>query len=197
MLQLRTITLALAAAAALAGGAFAMVATQEGDGGMEAWLKAGKPGPQHAMLAKLIGDWTAEAEITMAPGAPPTKTPAACTYESMFEGRFIVQRYKSTFMGQAFEGYGMWGFDNTAKQYVSYWIDSMGTMALISKGKAGDDPKVITVGGDYSDPMTGGAKASRNVITIHNDDSHTMEMFEKGADGKEVRTLVIRYTRKK
>jgi hypothetical protein len=135
--------------------------------------------------------------MSMAPGAPPTKTDATCSNEAIFEGRFIVQRYKSTFMGMPFEGRGIWGFDNTAKEYHSHWLDSMGTMALVSRGKVSEDANVISVRGSYSDPMTGGTKEARNVITIKDDDTHVMEMFEQGADGAEHLTVKITYTRVK
>lgn len=190
---------AIALVAALAGAASAAVVMQEGGGdpGMEKWMAAGKPGAPHALLAKLAGDWTTVTEMSMAPGAPPMQTAGTATYEAIFEGRFLTQRFKSDFMGMPFEGRGLMGYDNTSKEYHSHWIDSMGTMAMFSKGKAGDDAKVISVGGSYSDPMTGGTKEARNVITIVDDDSHTMEMFEKDAEGKEHRTIVIKYTRVK
>jgi hypothetical protein len=38
---------------------------------MKTMMEMGTPGPEHAMLAKADGNWTAEATMWMADGAPP------------------------------------------------------------------------------------------------------------------------------
>jgi hypothetical protein len=94
-----------------------------------------------------------------------------------------------------FQGIGYWGYDNVKQQYVSVWMDSMGTGISIEYGTCDDSHKVFTMHGEYDDPWTGQHKKTRSVTTIINDGKFTFEMFEVGPDGKEVRTLHVVQTR--
>jgi len=38
-------------------------------------------------------------------------------------------------MGMPFEGMGLDGYDNASKEYISIWIDNMGTGIMYMKGK--------------------------------------------------------------
>ena len=164
---------------------------------MEAWMKLGQPGPEHARLKKMVGTYKTEAEMVMAPGTPPQKSSGTQTYEEMLGGRYIHGTYTGEMMGMPFQGMSLMGYDNQKKKYFTAWVDSMSTGMMVSEGTADASGKVITFTGSYDDPMTGKAKKYRQVTTVESDDKHKFEWFENGEDGKEYRMMIVTYTRVK
>ena len=164
---------------------------------MEAWMKLGQPGPEHARLQKMAGTYTTEAEMVMAPGTPPQKSKGKQTYEAMLGGRYIHGSYTSEMMGMPFTGMSLMGYDNQKKKYFSAWVDSMSTGLMVSEGTADAAGKVITFTGSYDDPMSGKAKKYRQVTTVESDDKHKFEWFENDEAGKEYRMMLVTYTREK
>lgn len=164
---------------------------------MQEWLKLGQPGPEHAKLKKLVGEYKTEAEMVMAPGQPPQKSSGTQTYQEMLGGRYIHGHYEGEMMGMPFTGMSLMGYDNQKKKYFTAWVDSMSTGMMVSEGTANASGKVITFTGSYDDPMTGKAKKYRQVTTVESDDRHKFEWFENGEDGKEYRMMIVTYTRVK
>ena len=65
-----------------------------------------QPGPEHEVLKKAVGEWTAELEMTPAPGMPPIKSTGTETIR-MVGGLWIVTEFTGDMMGQPFEGHGL------------------------------------------------------------------------------------------
>ena len=164
---------------------------------MEAWMKLGQPGPEHARLKKWVGTYNTEAEMVMAPGTPAQKSSGKQTYEEMLGGRYIHGQYTSEMMGMPFTGMSLTGYDNQKKKYFSAWVDSMSTGIMVSEGTADASGKVITFTGSYDDPMSGKSKKYRQVTTVESDDRHKFEWFENDEAGKEYRMMLVTYTRAK
>src|SRR5690606_6775332 len=118
------------------------------------------------------------------------------TIESMFDGRFVRERVEADMMGQPWQGEGTTGYDNTKKQFVSTWMDSMGTGIMLMKGSISPDGKTLTFIGDMDEPMTGEmGKAIRISITVDSRNSHRMEMFEI-LYGEPIKVMELTYTRR-
>ena len=97
-----------------------------------AWVKHATPGPQHAELQKDVGEWKCEMQEFMMPGSPPQTGTAKVT--SILGGRFTMEEFKGSMMGQPFEGIALTGYDNTLGRYDTTWIDSMGTSIMVMHG---------------------------------------------------------------
>jgi hypothetical protein len=176
---------------------------QEGEPGgdpgaaeMEAWMKAATPGEPHAQLAKMAGEWSVHSAWAQAPGQEMESTGTA-RFETILGGRFVTQKADGTMMGMPFEGFGVAGYDNLKKQYVSVWLDSMGTMVMICHGTSTDGGKTITYKSEMQNPVDGKVIPLRLVETFVSDDVHTMEMYNPGKDGQEMRSMKLTYTRVK
>lgn len=110
----------------------------------EMMMKLISPGAPHEHLAALAGKWNAaltwymEGEQTSA---------GTCEYEMVLGGRYLVGRFRTTYMGQPFEGLSVDGYDNGAQEFFSLWFDTMGTGYFLSKGKAPADGKTFTLNG--------------------------------------------------
>ena len=114
------------------------------DPAMEAMMKLASPGDGHKELGKMVGEWTYSSKMWMVPDQPPAESNGTMHAEWILGGRFIHSVWKGEFMGMPFEGHGTDGYDNVSKQYVSSWVDNMGTGILHSTGTCDAAKKTCT-----------------------------------------------------
>jgi hypothetical protein len=158
---------------------------------MAAWEAAITPGPEHEVLAEMAGSWTFKGTFWMAPGAPPMEASGTAERKMILDGRVLVEKVHSEWMGEAFEGIAMTGYDNVAGSYWGTWVDNMSTGVMLSTGSCSDGSCEFE--GTYSDPLSGGSKTSRTTMTAQAE-REVHETFEPGPDG-EFRSARMVYTR--
>jgi hypothetical protein len=173
---------------------FQLFAQQDADA-QKAWMENMTPGPVHAMLAKSDGQWKVETTVWMAPGQEPVKGGGTCTNAMILGGRYQQSMHKGEMMGMPFEGMNLLGYDNTEKVFTSTWVDNMGTGTMTIKGAWDEATKSINFKGSMLDPMSGKNTNIRELFTIVDDNNQKMEMFVVGDDGKENKTMEIKFTR--
>jgi hypothetical protein len=149
-----------------------------------------KPGPEHALLKKLCGEWDAAVHHA---GSPPAKATMTTRAHGDF---FTLDDFRSDFGGMAFTGHGINGYDPVKKQYVSIWTDTMSPSPVIMWGSYDDKKKELVTTGEGMGP---GGKMCKmtNICRIKDDDHMEFEMRGPGPDGKEGQMMRIDYTRKK
>ena len=153
------------------------------------------PGPAHKVLEPLVGDWSAEVKFWMAPDAPPTVTKGTAKSTWRLKDRYVQAEFNGEFMGKAFQGLSLTGFDNVRQKYRTVWIDDMSTTLVTSEGDADSGGKVITFKGDYACAMTGEKhKACKQVYRILSNDKHVFEMYDPAQGDSKM--MEITYTRK-
>jgi hypothetical protein len=162
---------------------------------MSKMMEMGTPGPQHQKLKAMEGTFDAEVTMQMAPHAPPMTSKGKMVNQLIFGGRYLHGDFKGDFMGMPFSGSQLVGYDNMKKAYFNAWIDSMSTALVVSNGSANSDGKTITCTAKIDCPADGSVKTMKSVITIIDNNTHTYEAYEVGADGKENKTMTIKYTR--
>lgn len=166
-------------------------------GQMEAMMKAISPGEPHKSLAHMAGEWTFTNKAWMVPGQPPTESSGTMHAELLLGGRYVEHTWKGNFMGMPFEGRGTDGYDNVAKQYVSSWVDNMGTGIMYQTGTCDNAQRTCSFTGDVWDPMTGQKTTVKSVITWLDDNTFKNEMFSKDpSSGKEMKMMEITAKRK-
>ncbi len=167
---------------------------------MEAWTRAATPGPEHARLAALEGDWNMTIRSWTGPGAPPDEATGSCTYRMILGGRYLEQTATGDMGpgmgGMVFHGAGLTGYDNLKRSYVTTWVDNMGTGILYAEGEWDDDTASLVTRTEYLDPMTGTTKKVRLVTRLVSPDRHVFEWHEDGPGGRDVKTMEIEYTRR-
>jgi hypothetical protein len=181
------VCLALAAPAA-----FAQSGQNEAD--MQKMMEMLQAGPEHQHLAKLAGKWQAAGKMWMDPSAPPMESTGVMEYTLVLDGRYVEGVYKGNFMGTSFEGRSVDGYDRFAKQYFSYWYDSMGTGMMDMHGTASADGKSVTMTGKSFDPMVNGMASFRTVSTWVDDNTINYQMFREDG-GQSHKTMEIVYKR--
>ena len=114
-------------------------------------------------------------------------------------GRYQVTNHTGTMMDMPFEGMAILAYDNARKEFISTWIDNVGTGVMTLKGTWDDATKSINLKGTCVDPSAGDGRemAVREVMKATDDNHQVMEMYGQGPDGKEFKMMEIKYTRKK
>lgn len=193
-------TLLTVAAVALAGTAVAqdkkmpeMTAAQKAE--MEAYAKAGTPGPQHQALASMAGSYDIKTKSWHDAKSPAMEDSGTATRTMALDGRVLVEDYQATMMGMPFIGHGMTGYDNVTGKYWSTWNDNMMTGVIMMTGTC-DAQKACTFTGSWNDPVR---KKPIKATMKTRWPSPTTEMFEMwapGPDGKAMKMMEITYTKK-
>lgn len=163
---------------------------------MDAWMKAATPGEAHAALEPFVGSWKVRVTSWPAPGAPPSTSTGSAEAEWILGKRFLKEEFEGEFMGMPFEGLGITGYDNTRKQYRSFWIDNFGTTMLIMTGASTDGGKTFVYTGEMDDVVQGKTVSFRNTAKVVDADTHVMEMHGPDPSGKEFKMMEIVYSRK-
>ncbi|MFK7959161.1 MAG: DUF1579 domain-containing protein [Phycisphaerales bacterium] len=164
---------------------------------MAAWTEARTPNEHHAGMAAFVGTWDVSTKMWMEPGGPPMDGEASATFEWMMEGRYIRQDFRGNFMGEAFHGIGISGYDNMRGQYVDLWIDDMSTSMSVMRGGGAADDSTRVMYGRMDDPMSGKVgMLVRSTIENHSADHFTFTM-EDVSGSEPVTSMVMEYRRRK
>jgi hypothetical protein len=161
---------------------------------MDAWMKAGTPGPEHARLGQMAGTW--KMQITSYDGPTPHTDEGTAVFTAGLGGRVVTQAVTSTMNGMPYQGSGTEGYDNVSKKYWSIWTDNMSTGPMTSWGTC-DAAGACTYTATYNDAMTGKPAKARLTLKPDGPDKSTFTMFGPGPGGKEVKMMEIVYTRQK
>ncbi len=155
------------------------------------------PGEHHERLNAIVGAWEAEFKIWLSPEAEPMVTVGQVETRWILGKRFVETTYKTDFMGRPFEGKGVEGYDNQAKEYVGTWRDNQGTLTLVLTGQCEEDCRIRTMEGKFTEPVSGQQLTHRTVTTVIDDDSYTFESFLVAPDGETFQNLELSARRNK
>jgi|SRR6218665_215477 len=166
---------------------------------MKNWMEYATPGEVHKMLASWNGNWDGEVTIWETPDAPPQKSTTKSVNKMIFGGRYQVSNHSGNMMGMPFEGQSTVGYDNGKKQFVSSWIDNMGTGIMYLSGPWDAASKSITLTGKMVDPSAGNGHevTMKEVLKVIDDNTQIMEMYGPDKNGKEFKVMEIKSVRKK
>lgn len=154
------------------------------------------PGAEHDRLQPFVGTFTAEVRMWMGPGDPMVST-GVMTNAFDLGGRFLKQTYQGDDLDGPFpnfEGRGYWGYNTVDKRYEGFWIDTASTFMQNEQGDVDAAGKVWTMTGEMTNPESGEPMGKKSVITLVDDDHHTMEMYFSTPAG-EMKCMEINYTR--
>ncbi len=154
------------------------------------------PGPEHEILKAFEGEWNVSIRSWMKPGDKAETSTGTSSIKWTLDGRFLKQKFKSTWMGQNFEGIGFVGYDKLKKEYVSVWLDNMATGMYQASGQYNPKTRTLSDTGSASCPMTGEKnRAFRDEWKVLNKDNTVFSMYGQDAKGKEFKMMEIRYKR--
>lgn len=197
-MRLRTFIVGFACGCAAMGFAAMTLAPTQDPADMEkmwqeAMEKYGTPAQEHERLARLEGEWNVDLKMWSEPDTPYEVMSGKASYKMIMGGRYLQQKFTGEYNGEPFEGTGFVGFDRIKQKYVSIWFENMGTGISLSEGTEKDG--LITYTGEMPDLMQGKYVSTRATEKMIDDNTLFAEMFMLTPDGKEFKTMEMRYTR--
>lgn len=165
---------------------------------MQRWMEYGTPGPAHQALGQRVGTWDMTVVQYGAPGMPPSESHGTSVVQWMLDGRFLRDDTSADVQGMPFAGFGLTGYDNLKRKYVSTWCDSMTTGIATFEGDYDAATHTLHYEGWSADPAIARAWVRMRSTERWIDADHwVMQSFTPGSDGKEFLSMEIRYARRK
>ncbi|OGF67597.1 MAG: hypothetical protein A2Y62_18010 [Candidatus Fischerbacteria bacterium RBG_13_37_8] len=164
---------------------------------MEMWAKFAEPGIHHQHLKQLEGTWDVKVKSWNVPDAPPMESTGIAEFTMILGGRYLSMKAKSEFAGQPFEGFGVLAYDNVKKEYESFWMDTMMTGFMTSKGKCEDNGKKWVMTSEMFNVAKDKTEKYKTIGKLIDKDTYEEEMYQVTPDGKEVKMMEFHYARKK
>lgn len=161
---------------------------------MEANMAYMTPGEQHANLADHAGNWNVRTKMFMSPGAEAVEMDATADSEMVLGGRFLLEEFHGTMMGEPFDGLLIVGFNKLTSEYFSLWMDTWGTAVHSAKGAERADGS-IAMTGLMKDVLTPEGRAYRHVLR-EADNGYVVELYDTLPDGTEWMVMEMAYTRR-
>ena len=161
------------------------------------WQAYMTPGDVHKMMASWDGTWNSDITMWMQPGAPEEKTTSVAVNKMVLNGLYQQSTHTGMMMGMPFNGMSTTAYDIHKKEFINTWIDNMGSGIMVLKGPWDEAIKTLNLKGKATDPGTTGDMDVRETLKIIDENTQEMEMFSMMPNGKEFKTINIRFTRKK
>jgi hypothetical protein len=162
---------------------------------MDAYKKAGTPGPEHKHMAEMAGSYDAKIKMWHDAKSPVEEETGTVKRTMMLDGRVMTEDMTSQMMGMPYMGHGMMGYDNTTKKWWSTWSDNMGTGIMMTTGTC-DANHACTFHAGMMDPVTNKMVKYRMTTKWTSPTTEVFEMHAPGKDGKEMKMMEITYTKK-
>ena len=163
----------------------------------EAMMKAAEPKPEHAWLHKLIGEWEYEMDAE-APGMPPVKLRGTGVTRAVGELWTVSDGEGDMPGGGRSHMVTTLGYDKQKGRFVGTWLGSMMTYLWVYDGFLDADQRVLTLESVGPSMTKEGEMAQyRDIITVIDDDYHTMTGNFLGDDGEWHQMMEMHFRRKK
>lgn len=155
----------------------------------------------HRRFESLAGAFDAEVRFFMGPGEPVVST-GTMVNQLILDGRFLRQEFQGDLPTgvdprmQPFSGQGFLGYNSVDKRYESAWIDNASTLIQVESGQVDAAGREWNFYSSMTNPQSGGAMEKRSILTLRDENNHSMEIWFREPDGPEIRTMEIRYSRR-
>ncbi len=155
-----------------------------------------KPTKEHELLRQFVGEWTAVAEATPAPGQPAIRAEGTESAK-MIGGFWYVSQGEATMLGTPVTSMLSIGYDPAAKQYIGTFLCSADSTLWKYTGQMDEAGKKLTLeaeGPSVVDPAT---KAKyRETLELKSPDHKVFTSYIQGADGEWTKIVSVEYKRK-
>ena len=151
----------------------------------------------HQWLQRLVGNWTAEMEMSMGPGEPPMRSTGTDRVRSL-GGLWVVCDGEGQMPDKDGKAYSLMtlGYDPRQQRFVGTFIVSVMTHLWVYVGtldQAGNKLTLDTEGPGMADQAK--LEKYRDVIEFLNDDHRTLTSFHLGDDGQWNQFMTAHYRR--
>jgi hypothetical protein len=155
-----------------------------------------QPGPEHWLLQRLVGEWTAEARLFRGPEQDYGNDRGSATIEPLAGERFFLVRTTLGVETFATEHVLVLGFDRRSSRYTAVLFDSFETSYQEASGSWDPDTERIVMKGEDTDPRTGGTARFLVVVQLGAEDEFRVELLAEVPGGTPVQMLQTTYSRR-
>lgn len=146
------------------------------------------PGPEYDIYKKDIGKW--ECKMTDMQGQVTEGTETS----KMLGGYWMLTDFQGKLFGSDFKGHGIYGYDQTKKQYVGTWCDSLGPIQMQLTGQYDKETETLTLSGEALGMDM--KPATYTMATCYKDSKRVMTMFvQPKAGGDKMKLFQIEYSK--
>jgi hypothetical protein len=156
-----------------------------------------KPGPEHALLRRMAGEWETKIKMYVQPKKPPVESTGEYTARMEVGGLFLVGEIDSKLLDNEFHARTITGYDPFKKKYTGTWVDSTSSALYTLEGSFDKTGTVYTEIMRGPDPSTGKPMRVRTVTEIGDRGTMLARMYGSRTDGKEGLMMEISFVRKK
>jgi len=160
------------------------------------WASLSKPGPSHSLLAPFVGEWNVQITFWSSPTAKPEISSGTSSTRWILGERFLQEQFKGSAAGTAFEGMGLFGYDNASRTFRNIWVDSLNTTMAMASGRFFVERNTFELSSELYDPLLSREKTVRSTIQFVSQDSYVFNMLDTSPEGKQFKSLEMVYTRK-
>lgn len=190
------------AIAAVAAGAFLLAAgaalgEHRAESRVQMRAAAGPNDAEHAILAKLAGEYDRVIKFVGQTGAMAQPSSGTCTFSVELGGRFIVEKSHDVVFGRPVDGLRIYGYNDETKEYEMARMYTMSNAITLMKGTSSDEGKTIDYVGEATGMNASGAAPLRAKFVRVDADQFTVTMSTTDASGKDMPFQETIYTRKK
>lgn len=154
---------------------------------MPAFASRGLPGPFHAAVRSLQGEWLVDKEIYIAIGSPqaPARSSGMISQRSWFAGgRHLHDVTQGALAGSSYYRLGILGFSNIDSCYEWVTFDALNANMMLYRSARLDKPAprlelrgVFTDQGLLGEQFAGKEIPMRTLLDIQSDDRHAIELY--------------------
>lgn len=161
-----------------------------------------QPAPQaeHLWLQQLVGEWTSEAQMTMAPEL--AETCKGTESVRSLGGLWILAEGQGEMPGGGTATMLMTlGYDPGMRRYLGTWVGSMMTHLWLYDGELDSSGRILTLNSEGPDMSPGAAPGRlakyRDVMEIKTTDHRVLTSYRLGDDGEWQQFMTAHYRRTK
>jgi hypothetical protein len=154
------------------------------------------PGPEHAALAKLAGEYSTVMRFRPKAGEAGEESKGRAKFTSVLDGRFVLEESDGEQFSKHFKARKLYGYNNAAKRYESAWVYTGSTAIMTLHGSSSDGGKTIRFNATVAQAND---STMDLVVTMKriDDDRFTVELVSKRPNGAVGPTLETTYTRRR
>ena len=160
---------------------------------MNQWMELISLGEEHKEMAETVGEYSYLSTFWTHSGADPMKSKGETTIKAVMDGRYVTETHKGEVMGMPFHGMGMNGYDKLTGEYVSTWMDNMGTGIMKFIGSKNAEGQIVSTT-ETINVMTRQPETHKTVMT-YKKNGHVMDYYII-ANGEEFLSMNIIYERR-
>jgi hypothetical protein len=164
---------------------------------LQALDSAMNPGPGQKRLDPMIGTFDVTVLVWTDPAKPPLEYQGSAVNTWALGGRYVQTMLSTVMDGEAFDGIGYYGFDNSTNTYQAAWMDNGSTAIGWYQGKMDKAGRAAVLKSSVVPAVGGRPVAVEMHVSIAESGDHVTQLWGAPRGGKAFKFMELRSVRAK